>query len=353
MKLVWDKPTGDNNPRNSEGSFIRQPDGGILFAYSRYSGNDWNDHARCNIAAIRSFDEGETWSEPEILVDADFFGVNNIMSVSAIYQKNGDIGLYFLIKENQGGTTFARALSPDGYTFVAERCVMDAPLSYYVMNNDRLTRLQDGRLAAPVAMHAYYDASKVDPYCMSTCLLSEDDGKTFVITPCRLTIAGLSKSGRGMQEPGVYQHKDGTVRLWARTTAGHQYEAYTRDLFQTFTQPTPSVFTSPNGPLQMVEHNGILYAIYSPTPKYNGMFRAPGTMGRTPFVLQTSTDDGRTWSDPKVIEDDPTRGFCYPAVFFTKDGSMLLAYCRGGEPEEECCLQRLGMMKIPLKEIQD
>ena len=86
MKLVWDKTPTTNNARNSEGAFIRQPDGAILFAYSRYSSNSYDDHGRCDIAAIRSFDEGETWSEPEVIVNADFFGVANIMSVSTIVQ---------------------------------------------------------------------------------------------------------------------------------------------------------------------------------------------------------------------------------------------------------------------------
>ena len=41
------------NPRNSEGAFLRLADGGILFAYSRYSGEgaEWEDDSPCDIAA--------------------------------------------------------------------------------------------------------------------------------------------------------------------------------------------------------------------------------------------------------------------------------------------------------------
>ncbi|MBR3837239.1 MAG: exo-alpha-sialidase [Clostridia bacterium] len=353
MRLVWDRPTSPGNPRNSEGSFIRLPDESILFAYSRYSGDSWQDHANCCIAGIRSFDEGESWTEPEILVQPDFFGVTNIMSASAIYQEDGAIGLYFLIKESAGNITFGRAISPNGVApFVPERCEMQAPLSYYVMNNDRLHRFSDGNLYAPVAMHAYWGYGKADPFSTSTVLISRDDGKTFVLeTPCRIAITARNKSGRGLQEPGIIEHKDGSVRLWARTTAGFQYEAWSRDHTVTFSDPAPSVFTSPGSPLQMVENGGEVFAVYNPTPSYNGHFRTSATANRTPLVIRKSVDDGRSWTDPVAIEADPQRGYCYPALFFTKDDSILVAYCRGGLPEEEFCLQRLGISKLRRDEV--
>ena len=82
--LVLDLGPSENNPRNSEGSFLRAPDGAILFAYSRYTGGNWTDHCDCDITLIRSYDEGETWSEPEIIVKAKDFGVKNVMSVSGM-----------------------------------------------------------------------------------------------------------------------------------------------------------------------------------------------------------------------------------------------------------------------------
>ena len=71
---------------------------------------------------------------------------------------------------------------------------------------------------------------------------------------------------------------------------------------------------------------------------------------RTPFVVRTSKD-GKTWGLPIVIEEDKERGYCYPAVFFTKDNSMLCGYCRGGK-EDPNWLARLGIMKIGLDEME-
>ena len=58
--------TGQDNPRNGEGAFIRLKDGGILFAYTAYYGDDWNDHCSANISAYISRDEGETWEGPRV-----------------------------------------------------------------------------------------------------------------------------------------------------------------------------------------------------------------------------------------------------------------------------------------------
>jgi hypothetical protein len=48
-----------------------------------------------------------------------------------------------------------------------------------------------------------------------------------------------------------------------------------------------------------------------------------------------------------VLEDDPTRGFCYPAVEFLDENTLLLAYCSGGK-EDGGCLNRITIRKITL-----
>ena len=365
MRLVHEFIPSGQNGRNSEGAFARLPSGRILFAYSRFMQTGGWDGGRCDIALSHSDDEGETWSEPRVIAEAAAFGVLNVMSVSKAVQGDGRIGFYFMVKENNGTSTMARALTADGESFDISRCKLDGPANYYVVNNDRLLRMPDGRLAFPAGRHGAGLAPDgtllFEGLSVSMIFVSEDDGASFSPLPFRITIPALVAQQKeselspnaGMQEPGLIFLRNGTAWLWARTGMGAQYECRSVDGLASFSPPAPSlVFTGPCSPLEVErdESTGILYAAYNPAPKYGGRAFDPFTWGRTPFVVRKSEDDDRTWSKPVTVEDDPERGYCYPSMFFTRDDSMLLAYCRGGH---ECanCLCRLGIMKIPLTEL--
>jgi len=364
MKTVWDRRPGENNPRNSEGDFIRLDDGRIMYAYSCYNGQSHLDHCPCDIAAIYSADEGETWSEPAIIIRAEDFGVQNIMSVSVLRQTDGKIGVYFLVKDGYE-TYIGRGLSDDGISFVPEKCELKACHEYYVINNQRIKRLSDGRIVAPAASYPR-DEKNYERLSVCICFVSEDDGKTFIPTPPRLTLPKLNRWDRGMQEPGVFEHEDGVIHFWARTRIGNQYESFSRDGMESFTYPQPFV-SSPTSPLQMVKNpaNGDVYIIYNPVPeKHIGNYDInsniidkqiidydPYTWGRTPFIIRRSVDDGRYFGQYNVIEDDRDMGYCYPAAFFTNDDCMLLAYCCSGK-NEGTPLAGLRMKKIPTSEIK-
>lgn len=353
-KLVCDLGPKAGNPRNSEGSFLRAPNGDILFAYSEYSADDWNDHAACNIAMIRSSDEGETWSDtPEIIAPASFYGTKNVMSVSACPLKDGTLAFYFLIKENDGSTTIGRTVSQDGKTFTPSRCEWKAPNAYYVVNNDRLERLSDGRIIAPAASYSAYEnlhGMRYSP-AMTVLLVSEDDGASFsLLRGARLTHSQKVNIGHGLQEPGIIELSPDHFWIWMRTGASYQYESFSYDGLCTFTLPEPSVFTSPDSPMEVIrEDENTLYTVYNPVPNYNGKNPTPWGWGRTPLVLRKSVDNGKTFGDINVIEDED-RGYCYPAMFFTRDGALLCAYCRGGK-EDKACLCRLGISKIDLSTV--
>lgn len=352
--LVCDIPPKTNNPRNSEGAFLRAPNGDILFAYSQYSGNDWNDHCACDIVLVRSRDEGRTWSEaPESVATAAFFGTRNIMSVSAMTQQDGTLAFYFLIKENDGSTTLGRSLSKDGTRFTPERTLWHAPCAYYVVNNDRLVRLADGRIVAPAASYSAYEnlhGMRYSP-AMTVLLVSEDDGHSFSLLPgARLTMSAKVNLNHGLQEPGIIELSPGEAWVWMRTGASYQYESRSFDNLVTFTLPEPSGFTSPDSPMQIKRlSDGSLAAVYNPVPNYNGKACTPWGWGRTPIVLRRSRDNGRTWGPLLTIEGED-RGYCYPALFETKDGYLLCAYCRGGE-EDRACLCRLGISRIEIASI--
>ena len=79
--------------------------------------------------------------------------------------------------------------------------------------------------------------------------------------------------------------------------------------------------------------------------------RQPGgagdpSWGRTPLALAVSSNDGKTWKLAKLIEQDPSHGYCYTAIHFVED-AVLLAYCCGGGGNsavlQDLCLRRLTL----------
>ena len=52
-----------------------------------------------------------------------------------------------------------------------------------------------------------------------------------------------------------------------------------------------------------------------------------------------------------TVEDDPTRGYSYPAMFRTKDGCLLPAYCRGDANDGDN-LCRIGITKVEISSIE-
>ena len=110
--------------------------------------------------------------------------------------------------------------------------------------------------------------------------------------------------------------------------------------------PQPSRFASPASPMLIKKnpYSNMYYAVWNPSPP---TFSCPATgdhRGRTPFVMAQS-GDGINFSEPVIIEDDETRGFCYPALEFLDEKTVLLAYCGGGA-EDGCCLNKTVIRKL-------
>ena len=91
---------GAENPRNSEGGFVRLADGRLLLVYSRYRGTSAHDDAAADLAQRFSADGGETWSEPEVVVENP---ARNVMSVSLLRLADGRIAFLYLVKSDVPG----------------------------------------------------------------------------------------------------------------------------------------------------------------------------------------------------------------------------------------------------------
>lgn len=330
-KIVLDiKPTAEN-VRNSEGCFFRNYNGDILYAYSRWSGSA-HDDAMCDIALIRSNDEGETWSDYELIARARDFDVDNIMDTSFVKLKDGRLCVFFLIKEKDGSSTIGRTVSSDGISFCAERCICNMPKDYYVIENDRFIRLHDGRIAT-VASQSEFSKRTDKGYVVA--LVSDDDGAEFHCTETTLSLPYSNSKNIGLQEPAIIELSENLIWILARTAYGFQYQSFSFDGLRSFTPAEPSVFSSPLSPIAVKRmSDNSLVAAYNPIPVFDGRdmllhdMRSPDNLwsGRTPLVLRRSVDNGRTWGELYPIETAKGADFCYPALFETRDGGILCAY---------------------------
>ncbi|MBE6615536.1 MAG: exo-alpha-sialidase [Ruminococcaceae bacterium] len=349
---------GPGNPRNSEGSFLPISDGRIAFAYSRYHADSADDHADCDICAVYSYDNGETWDTENYvtLVKAEEYGEKNVMSVTLARMDNGDIGLYYLLKHV--GITSDYILRRYGGDFsnpLGEvKCLPCGFPGYFVVNNDRVAHLADGTWVVPAAkhpssIHLLEDGSqRYDGRGTVHFFVSRDDGRTWQQSWPMLQLTD-SYSNSGLQEPGLIQLPGGTLYCYCRTDRMYQYETVSIDNGEHWFNPQPSRFTSPCSPMLIRQnpYSGKYYAVWNPVPEYMMREKSPvWTGGRNPLVMAES-DDGVYFSAPVVLEEDPTRGFCYPAMYFLDEKNLLISYCSGGTPEGGC-LNKTTLRKITL-----
>lgn len=327
--------TGSGNPRNGEGSFIRLKNNDILFVYTAYAGDDWNDHCTASLYGCTSSDEGESWTQPFVVLKQPEDAMN-LMSVSLLRMQNGDIGLFYLKKmQHHGEVVSAYLLSrskDEGKNWLEPTVCFDDK-DYYVINNDRVIRLQSGKLMIPAALHSIYAPKNKKGRVLSPVyfITSDDDGKTFAKTgePVYTSFENISI---GLQEPGVYQFEDGRIWAWYRTNLGYQYETFSDDEGDTWSPVQPNLlFSSPRAPMQVKKIGKYTLAIFNPIPEHPAN-PAPFGMDRTPLMLAVSEQDGKDLRNVRdfhrlyLLEDDPKNAYCYPAIIETDTGFLAAYY---------------------------
>ena len=344
-------PTRENR-RNSEGDFILLNNGDVLFVYTRYDGGS-GDGDPANLYACVSDDGGNSFSAPYPLLMHTAIPADNIMSVSLRRMNNGDLGLFFLVKNPPCQCRLFLARSTDeGKSFgTPAACIPHR--GYFVVNNDRVLRTETGRWLVPAAYTQVLVEEKtgLGHFGPAHCIFyaSDDDGKSWRLLSEARPGGGMDHSRTGLQEPGLVQLENGVLWSFFRTDMGCQYESFSFDDGEHWTAVQPSPFTGPPAPLSVKKlRNGRLLAVWNPIPSYNGKNTSPNgvwTGGRTPLVCALGEADGRTFGAPIPLETDPDSGYAYTSIFEAPDGGVLLAYCAGGK-NDGGMLNRLRISKL-------
>ena len=309
---------GENNPRNSEGDFVTLKDGRILFVYSHYTGTSSDDHGNAFLAGRYSKDGGKTWSQEDKMIVAQE-GDMNVMSVSLLRLKNGKIALFYLRKNSHTDCIpMMRTSSDEGNTWSEPiRCIKDRN-NYFVLNNNRVIQLKNGRLLMPVALHNTKEDGAFENQGIIYCYYSDDSGKTWTSS------AEIPNPKKIMtQEPGVIELKDGRIMMFIRTDSGVQQLSFSKDRGKSWSAIEPSNIASPLSPASIarIPSTGDLLLVWN-----NNDGKDPKTKERrTPLTTAISKDEGKTWQNLKNIEDNPDGSFCYTAIHFAKN-EVLVGY---------------------------
>lgn len=313
-------PSTQANPRYSEGSVIVLRDGRLLYSTTEFAESS-SDFARARIIAVESADDGRTWGPRRVLQEN--VGKTNVMSVtlrrllpgSAF---DGPIGFFYLVKNTPTDLhVYLRISNDEGATF-GEPIPVTADPGYHVLNNDRVTVLSTGRIVVPVASSV--DGEKNDHY-ISACYLSDDRGRTW-----RRGRGEVDYARRGAMEPEVLELKDGRLLMHLRTQVGQIAVSESNDGGETWTEAKSWGVVAPEAPstLRRIPSTGDLLLVWNDT------FQAGQGHGgqRTPLSAAVSTDEGKTWSKPIVLEPDPQQTYAYTSLIF-HHGRALLTYYVG------------------------
>lgn len=334
-------PSADN-PRNSEGDFMQLKDGTLLFIYSHYYAGHGSDHDPAYLAARTSRDGGASWSDDSEKIISNS-GKMNVMSVSLLRLTNGEIALFYLLKNGPLDLRPIVRFSTDEARTWSEpnEIVSESDRGYYVVNNDRVVQLASGRLIVPAAFHVDNTPAGFAQYAEAVCFLSDDQGRSW-------RRGGVARADRaittGLQEPGVVELSDGRLLMFCRTNAGAQYFAYSSDQGETWTAPQPGTLRSPLSPatIERLPGSTKLLAIWNDN--------ADRGYQRTPLTAAVSSDDGRSWRHAQNIESDPGGYYCYTALEFVDDHAVL-AYCAG--QRSGAGLATTKIVRLPLAKFTD
>ena len=310
------------NPRNSEGDFIKLKDGRILFIYSHFMSGGY-DESTAKLASRMSSDGGKTWtsSDAEVLPNE---GGLNVMSVSLQRLPSGKIALFYLRKDSVYECRPLMRISTDEARTWSEPKLCIAQPGYYVLNNDRAVQLKGGRIVLPVCKHFQPGDEDLDWQGEVMCYLSDDEGRTWRRSKTAMKHHDEQGNRVTLQEPGVVELKDGRVMMFVRSDAGSQLLSYSSDGGDTWSSLTRSNIISPLAPasIKRIPKTGDLILVWNNHKDIPEKLRGK----RTPLDVAVSRDDGQTWENVKRVDHDPNSAFCYTTIFFPDEDHVVLAY---------------------------
>ena len=192
---------------------------------------------------------------------------------------------------------FFRTSSDNGETWTQDQPFFHDTLGWLPRNLP--ITLADGTLILPLS-----DERNGHGVDLSFFLATKDNGRTW-------TRSGIMRGG---EQPTFIQRVDGSLLAYLRVRP-NIVAAESQNEGKTWTTPAPTQWKNPDSGISMTRlKNGHLLLVFNDQDD-----------SRSPLHIARSTDEGRTWSRPLVLETNPGE-YSYPSVFQDREGNIHIIY---------------------------
>ena len=275
------------------------------------------------LLAATSDDNGETWTEPRLVIDSrsQSFPLQRTVIIGNFWtDPSGKLWLFFDQTMNhfdgRGGLWATVCENPDD-----ENPVWSPPKRiWHGAMLCKPTILSNGEWILPsyLLQHPGFKPfnqafPELDPYRGVNILVSTDQGETWQLRSVQ------KFPDPDWHEAMVVEKKDGTLWLLARTRKGIM-ECYSKDMGKSWTEPT---FTASN-----IQHPNSRFFIRRLQSGRILLIKNGKELdkneGRNYFSAWLSEDDGKTWKGGLVFED--RKNVTYPDGFQSPDGMIYIKY---------------------------
>ena len=249
------------------------------------------------IMAVRSSDNGQTWSKPVIVLDTE----QDDRDPSVACLKDGTLLLnWFTLHQNRVAVLLARSTDQGKTWSEPVTLKLDSPYSFACSSPVR--QLPDGSLI----LGLYHEEEKKN-LAFGATVKSYDGGKTWK----ELALIG-EKSGVYLDaETDVVPLKDGRLLAALRSSKVDMHYAVSENAGKTW-GPVKSFGFKGHCPYFLRHSSGVILLAH----------RVPATS------LHWTTDEGKTWNGPVKID---TVGGAYPSMVELPDGLVYCVYYEEGK----------------------
>lgn len=245
--------------------------------------------------------ENGEWEEPRKVADA-----GNVPCWNPVLFADGERLLLFYKagEEIARWQTFVKESSDSGRTWGQEKELVPGDFGGRGPVKNKCIRLQDGAILAPASTEENGWECFTDR--------SEDGGKTWQRSG-NVPFDRQMLAGSGMIQPTLWQDERGTVHMLMRSSEGAIYRSDSEDGGFSWSRARKTALPNNNCGIDVARlGDGRLVLVYNPV---SGNWAA-----RSPIAFTVSEDNGRSWSNPEILDHVPCdtnmerAEFSYPAI---------------------------------------